>query len=168
MLVAVLVATRGQAQFAVGMTQEDEAALGMGQAQRRFQQGVQDVVEHAAGIQLARCLEKDVEHLQVGARAGGRLPGGELAQELLGGAGGRAVGAEQDVRPALHAEFDVIVAGQLATVDPFAVDEGPVAAALVDDVDAVGFVMNCACSRETRGSAMTRSRSVRRPMVKGK
>ena len=100
---------------------------------------MQNVVEYAAGVQLARCLEENVEHLQVGAGAGGRLPGRKLAEELLRRAGGRAVGAEQHVRPTLHAELDVIVAVQLAAVDALAVDERPMAAGLVDDVDAVDF-----------------------------
>ena len=98
---------------------------------------MQHIVQHAAGVELARRLEEDIQHLQVGTRSGGRLPGGELAQELLRRAGGRAVRAEQNIRRALHAEFNVIVATQLAPVDPLAVDEGAVAAALVENVDAI-------------------------------
>ena len=122
------------------LPQEDEAAFGTRQAQCRFQQCIQHIVEYAAGIQLARCLKENVQHLQVGTRAGGRLPGGELAQELLRCAGRRAVRAEQHVRSALDAELNVIVAAQFAAVDAFAVDEGPVAAALVNDVDAVHLI----------------------------
>ena len=88
---AVLVAAGSEVQLAVRLAQKDEAALGAGQAQRRFQQRGQNIVEHAAGVQLARRLQEDVQHFQVGARSGGRLPGGELAQELLRGTGGRAV-----------------------------------------------------------------------------
>ena len=134
---ALLVPSSRQAQLAVLLAQENESPFGVGQAQRRFQQGVQNVVQHADGVQLARRLQKDVQHFQIRARSTGRFPRGKLAQKLLRRAGGRAVRAEQHIRLALRAEFDAIIPRQLAAVDAFSVHERAVTAALVHYINAV-------------------------------
>ena len=91
-------------------------------------------------------METGVQHLQVGTGAAGGLPGGELAdiQELLRASRAGALSGlnstYQELAPCgTHAELNVIVAAELAAINALSVDEGAVAAALVDDEGSVGF-----------------------------
>jgi hypothetical protein len=61
---------------------------------------------------------------------------------------------ENQIGNVAGAELQAVIALELVAVDTFAVDERTVLAALIE-----------ACSRDTRGSAITKSRSTFRPTV---
>src|SRR5271165_2641163 len=61
-----------------GVAQEHKTSFRLGQTQGSFQQGLQDVIQHARAVQLACRLEKYIQHLEVGTRSAAGLPGGKL------------------------------------------------------------------------------------------
>ena len=60
---------------------------------------------------------------------------GNLAQELARGVGGGMVRMENDVGDVANTELDAVVALQILALNPLAVDEGPMLAALIDHAE---------------------------------
>ena len=119
-------------QVAVGIAQENEAAFGARQAQRRVDQRDQDFVEHADRIELARSFQEQRQLFEI-AGLGRDLNAGNLAEEFARGVRSRVQRMKNQVRDVARAELQSIVARQFAAIDAFAVDEGSMLAALVDD-----------------------------------
>src|SRR4029077_1595145 len=127
---ALGVSPGGQTQVALFVAHEDVAALGARKFQGGVQQSDENFIEHTGRVQLAGRLEKKGQLLQV--RGVGRnLDPRNLAEELAGRVGAGMMGVEDDVRNVAHAELDPIVPLQSLALDPFAIDESSMLAALI-------------------------------------
>ena len=127
---ALGVASGRQTQIVLFVLHKDVAALGAGEFQGGVEQGHQDFVEHAGGVQLARRFEEKRQLLQIGGVVRD-LDAGNLAEEFAGRVGAGMVGMENDVSNVAHAKLDAVVPLQGLALDSFAVDESSVLAALV-------------------------------------
>jgi hypothetical protein len=158
------VASGGQRQGSVDIAKKNVSAFGAGQFQRGIDQGHQDFVEHADGVELARRFHEEREFLEI-ARFRRDLNARDLAEELARRVRGGVQRMEDQVGNIARAKFQPVVALQLVAVNFFAIDEGAVLAARSTTKNSPFSETMEACSRDTRGSAITRSRSTLRPTV---
>src|SRR5262249_43034402 len=132
------IAPSGQAQAVVLGLEKDVAALGTGQFQGDVEQGEQDFIQHARGIQLARRLEKNRQFLEVGDLIRDLDPG-DLAKEIARRIGGDVLGMEDSVDRVASTKFQAVVAFKHPALDALPVYERTVLAALILDKKAAVF-----------------------------
>ena len=160
------VAAGGQPEFPFLILEKNIGALGPRQLQRDVEHGHQNLVEHARRIQLARGFQKQRELFQVG-RFLLDLNAGDLAEKFPRRVGSCMPWIEQNISESRAPNSSRSPRSSFCrwTRSPFT--NVPCLLPRSTRKNSCPSCMICAWSRETRGSAITRSLSTFRPTVNG-
>ena len=128
------VATCCQTQIAILGFQEDIASFGTGKIQGGIEQGHQDFIQNPDSVQLARGFQEKRQFFKIGGFSR-NVDARDLAKKITGAVRACVVGMKNDVGDIADAEFKAIIPFQGLALNPLAVDEGPMLAALIDHAE---------------------------------
>jgi hypothetical protein len=118
------------------IAEEDEAALGTGEAQGVLDHVAEDVFEHTGAVEALCGLEEEGELLELGSGDHGRHAVKECPS------GGRVLRGDEEEGDAGCAELDTIAGVEAGGVRSGVIDEGPVAAAEILNEEAFRVFVN--------------------------